>query len=100
MELKNHWTGQNTRVHGIKQYKFDRDTKQPLLQFARCLVHFAVDTEDVYMTTKLDGAKTFFLPFNKGFNHGAGNPINPYGHKTAYLWNEIFSKESLANIIQ
>jgi len=100
MELKNHWTGQNARVHGIKQYKFDRDTKQPLLQFARCLVHFAVDTEDVYMTTKLDGAKTFFLPFNKGFNHGAGNPINPYGHKTAYLWNEIFSKESLSNIIQ
>jgi len=100
LELKNHWTGQNARVHGIKQYKADRDAKQPLLQFGRCLVHFAVDTDEVYMTTKLAGAKTFFLPFNKGNNHGKGNPPNPYGHKTAYLWEEVFKRESLANIIQ
>ncbi len=100
MELKNHWTGQNARVHGIKQYKQDRDIRQPLLNFGRCLVHFAIDTEEVYMTTRLAGAKTFFLPFNKGYNHGKGNPPNPFGHKTAYLWEEVFTRKSLANIIQ
>ena len=100
MELKNHWTGQNARVHGIKQYKQDRDNKQPLLNFGRCLVHMAVDTEEVYMTTKLQGKSTFFLPFNKGHNMGKGNPSNPFGHKTAYLWEEVFAKKSLANIIQ
>ncbi|MBN2783056.1 MAG: type I restriction endonuclease subunit R, partial [Campylobacterales bacterium] len=100
MELKNPWTGQNARFHGIKQYKEDRDPKEPLLNFARCIVHFAIDTDEAYMTTKLDGAKTFFLPFNKGNNHGAGNPVNPNGHKTAYIWEEMFTKLSLANIIQ
>lgn len=100
MELKNQWTGQNARFHGIKQYKEDRDPKEPLLNFARCIVHFTIDTDEAYMTTKLDGAKTFFLPFNKGNNHGAGNPVNPNGHKTAYIWKEIFTKHSLANIIQ
>ena len=100
MELKNHWTGQNARYHGIKQYKEDRDPKEPLLNFARCLVHFAIDTDEAFMTTKLDGDKTFFLPFNKGNNFGAGNEVNPNGHKTSYIWEEIFSKNSLANIIQ
>lgn len=100
MELKNHWTGQNARYHGIKQYKEDRDSKEPLLNFARCIVHFAVDTDEAFMTTKLDGDKTFFLPFNKGNNFGAGNEVNPNGHKTSYIWEEIFSKNSLANIIQ
>ncbi len=100
MELKNPWTGQNARVHGQKQYRESRDNKQPLLQFARCIVHMAVDTDEVYMTTRLAGKKTFFLPFNKGNNQGKGNPVNPNGHKTAYLWEEIFTKESLANIIQ
>ncbi|PQJ73592.1 type I restriction endonuclease subunit R [Polaribacter butkevichii] len=103
MELKNHWTGQNARVHGQHQYKTQRDTKQPLLQFARCVVHFAVDTDEAYMTTKLDGINTFFLPFNKGNNHGKGNPTLPdgaTGHRTNYLWNEVFTRESLANIIQ
>jgi type I restriction enzyme R subunit len=100
LELKNPWTGQNARYHGQKQYREDRDIAQPLLQFGRCLVHMAVDTDEVYMTTKLDGKHTFFLPFNKGHNHGAGNPTNPHGHKTAYLWEEIFSKASIANIIQ
>ena len=100
MELKNHWTGQNARYHGIKQYKEDRDPKEPLLNFARCIVHFAVDTDEAFMTTKLDGAKTFFLPFNKGNNFGAGNPVNPNGHKTAYIWEEVFTKTSIANIIQ
>ena len=103
MELKNHWTGQNARVHGQHQYKTQRDTKQPLLNFARCIVHFAVDTDEAYMTTKLDGKNTFFLPFNKGNKHGKGNPELPkgeIGHKTNYLWQDVFTRESLANIIQ
>jgi len=100
MELKNAWTGQSARVHGQKQYREDRDTKQTLLQFARCIVHMAVDTDEVYMTTRLAGKQTYFLPFNKGNNHGKGNPINENGHRTAYLWEEVFTKESLANIIQ
>ncbi|WFP50374.1 type I restriction endonuclease subunit R [Methylomonas sp. EFPC3] len=100
MELKNPWTGQTARYHGQKQYREDRDINQPLLQFGRCLVHMAVDTDEIYMTTKLSGPHTFFLPFNKGHNYGAGNPPNPNGHKSAYLWQEVFSKESVANIIQ
>ena len=100
MELKNHWTGQNARYHGIKQYKETRDPRETLLNFARCMVHFAIDTDEAFMTTKLENDKTFFLPFNKGNNFGAGNPINPNGHKTAYIWEEIFTKTSLANIIQ
>lgn len=100
LELKNAWTGQTAKVHGIKQYKYDRDIKQPLLHFGRCMVHFAVDTDEVYMCTKLDGANSFFLPFNKGNNNGKGNPPNPFGHKSSYLWEEIFTRESLANIIQ
>jgi len=103
MELKNHWTGQNAKVHGQSQYKFKRDTTQPLLNFGRCIVHFAVDTDEVYMTTKLDGASTFFLPFNLGQRDplfGKGNPPNPFGHKTSYLWEEIFTRQSIANIIQ
>ena len=100
IELKNQWTGQNARVHGIKQYKQDRDNRQPLLTFGRCLVHFAVDTDDVYMTTRLNGRKTFFLPFNKGNNNGKGNPTNQSGHKSAYLWQEVLTRESLTNIIQ
>ena len=103
MELKNHWTGQNAKVHGQHQYKTQRDIKQPLLQFARCMVHFAVDTDEAYMTTKLNGKSTFFLPFNKGNKHGKGNPELPLGaigHRTQYLWDEVFTRESLANIIQ
>lgn len=100
MELKNHWTGQNAKVHGQNQYKHKRDTAQPLLNFGRCIVHFAVDTDEVYMTTKLNGKDTFFLPFNLGNNYGKGNPPNPYGHKTAYLWEQIFTRKSVANIIQ
>ncbi|GAA5143786.1 type I restriction endonuclease subunit R [Thalassotalea piscium] len=105
LELKNHWTGQNARFHGQKQYREDRDISQSLLQFGRCLVHMTIDTDEVYMTTKLAGKSTFFLPFNKGNNHGQGNPPNTSlfgvgGHKTSYLWEEVFTKASLANIIQ
>lgn len=100
MELKNHWTGQNAKVHGQNQYRFKRDVTQSLLNFGRCVVHFAVDTDEVYMTTKLDGGGTFFLPFNLGHHHGKGNPPNPFGHKTSYLWEEVLTRESVANIIQ
>ncbi|RLZ10703.1 type I restriction endonuclease subunit R [Faecalibacter macacae] len=100
IELKNAWTGQTAAVQGIHQYKLTRDFKQPLLEFGRCLVHFAVDTDEVYMTTKLQGKDTFFLPFNKGNNLGKGNPVNPNGHKSAYLWEEVFQKENIAKIIQ
>ncbi|QEC51718.1 type I restriction enzyme R subunit [Anseongella ginsenosidimutans] len=100
MELKNHWTGQNAKVHGQNQYKFQRDITQPLLHFGRCVVHFVVDTDEVYMTTRLNGAETFFLPFNRGYNMGKGNPPNPFGHKTAYLWENILTRESIANILQ
>ena len=103
MELKNAWTGQNARVHGQHQYRTQRDIKQPLLNFARCIVHFAVDTDEAFMTTKLNGKSTFFLPFNKGNKNGKGNPEIPageIGHRTHYLWNEVLTRESLANIIQ
>ncbi|MFX1703948.1 DEAD/DEAH box helicase family protein [Chitinophaga sp. CC14] len=100
MELKNHWTGQTAKVHGQHQYKYNRDIKQTLLQFGRCIVHFVVDADEVYMTTKLNGADTFFLPFNLGNNYGKGNPPNPLGHKSAYLWEEVFTRRSLINIIQ
>ena len=99
LELKNPWTGQTARFQGQKQY-ISRDKKQPLLQFGRCLVHMAVDTDEVYMTTKLAGKSTFFLPFNKGHNLGAGNPPNKGGHKSAYLWEDVFSRQSIANIIE
>jgi type I restriction enzyme R subunit len=98
-ELKNAWTGQST-YHAMKQYRKDRDPNEMLLQFGRCLVHFAVGTDDVYMTTCLAGEKTNFLPFNKGLKHGKGNPPNPDGHKTNYLWQDILSRQSLTAIIE
>jgi len=100
VELKNAWTGQTARFHGQKQYRDSRDATQPLLHFGRTLVHMAVDTDEVFMTTKLAGPATFFLPFNKGHNNGEGNPPNPNGHKTAYLWEEVFQPATLAGIIQ
>ena len=100
LELKNQWTGQNAKIHGQQQYRHKRDITQPLLQFARCIVHFTADTDEAYMTTKLSGASTYFLPFNLGNNFGKGNPVNEKGHKTAYLWDEVFSRKSIANIIQ
>ncbi|WP_416189814.1 type I restriction endonuclease subunit R [Neisseria sp. CCUG17229] len=97
MELKNEWTGQ-TYADSQKQY-CKRDITQTLFAPARTLVHFAVDTQNAFMTTKLNGANTVFLPFNKGNHHGKGNPINPNGFKTAYLWQEILQKDSIAGII-
>ena len=99
IELKNPMTGQTWR-NAIHQYKNDRDSREPIFQFKkRALVHFAVDTDEVYMTTQLKGKKTYFLPFNLGNNNGAGNPENPEGYKTSYLWEKVLQKDSLLNII-
>lgn len=98
-ELKNQWTGQNV-TSAIKQYKNDRDPKEPLFAFGRCAVHFAVDNDLVYMATGLRGQNTFFLPFNKGNDDGAGNPVNPNGFRVDYLWKEILTKKSLSNILE
>ena len=98
LELKNPWTNQTT-YHAKKQY-CDRNPQETLLNFARCLVHFAADTDEIWMTTKLTGKNTYFLPFNKGNNHGKGNPVNPQGHKTSYLWEDVLSRSSLANILE
>jgi len=95
MELKNSLTGQFVE-NAIKQYKKDRDPKEPLFKFKRCLVHFAVGNEKVFMTTKLQGGSTYFLPFNKDTE----NPVNPNGHKTAYLWEEILQPDTLLSLIQ
>ena len=99
MELKNHYTGQ-TVENAVKQYQTDRDPKEPLLAPKRCAVHFAVDDDEIKMCTALKGKASWFLPFNKGVNGGAGNPINPNGVKTAYLWEEVLSKDSLSDIIE
>lgn len=99
MELKNKQTGQTCK-HAIEQYKSDRDPREPLFYFGRCIVHFALDQDEVYMTTRLSGDKTFFLPFNKGHRKGKGNPPNSRGERTAYLWKNIFSKANLSLIIE
>jgi len=98
-ELKNQWTNQ-TVEDAKKQYREKRDPKEPLFRLGRCLVHMAVDTDEVFMTTFLNGTNTVFLPFNKGYNNGKGNPTNPNGIKTDYLWKETLTKESLSNIIE
>jgi type I restriction enzyme R subunit len=98
-ELKNAFTGQNYQ-HAINQYRKDRSPSELLFQFKkRALVNFAVDTDEAYMTTKVRGDKTFFLPLNKGRNGGRGNPENPDGLKTDYLWCEVLERDSLLDII-
>jgi type I restriction enzyme R subunit len=100
LELKNQFTGQNVG-NALKQYSTTRDNREILFAFKkRCLVHFAVDQDEVFMTTKLDGSKTYWLPFNKGSNNGKGNPQNPNGYRTAYLWENILQKDSWMEIIQ
>lgn len=92
VELKNPITGQ-TVENAKRQYMKDRDPRELLLSFkARCLVHFAVDTEEVWMTTKLNGINTYFLPFNKGNNGGKGNPVGNSTYRTSYLWEEVLQK--------
>ncbi|MDO9007998.1 MAG: type I restriction endonuclease [Thiobacillus sp.] len=99
LELKNPWTGQTVH-HAIKQYCTDRDPKEPLFEFGRCLVHFALDPDEAFMCAQLAGSDSNFLPFNRGNNHGRGNPANPNGHKTAYLWQDVLARRSLTNIIE
>ena len=94
MELKNSLTGQVV-TDAEKQYRVDRDPSEPLFRFKRCLVHFAVGNEKVSMTTHLQGAETRFYPFNKGIE----NPINPDGHKVAYLWDDILQPDNLMDLI-
>ena len=103
MELKNHYTDQ-TIENAIKQYQNDRnpkeDTSALLLMKKRCAVHFAVDDDLIMMCTELCGKSSWFLPFNKGVNGGAGNPANPTGIRTSYLWEDILGKHSLSDILE
>lgn len=98
IELKNQISGQNIS-HAIKQYK-DREPKEPLFRFKRCLAHFAVDNNLAYVTTELAGAKTQFLPFNQGADGGAGNPPCKIGYATSYLWQEVWQKPRILDLIQ
>lgn len=98
VELKNQLTNQ-TVWDAIQQYKVDRDPKEKLLAFNRCFTHFAVDTEEVFMTTQLKGLATTFLPFNKSKNNSSGNPEVQGKYKTYYLWEEIWSKDSILDLI-
>jgi len=98
-ELKNRLTKQ-TVEDAVQQYKRDRNPKELLFQFGRCMVHFAVDDQEVRMCTDLEGKDSWFLPFNKGFNDGAGNPPNESGIKTDYLWKKILTKSGLTDIIE
>lgn len=98
-ELKNQLTKQDVE-DAVYQYKTDRDPKELLFSFKRCMVHFAVDDVHIKFCTKLAGKASWFLPFDKGYNDGAGNPPNPEGIMTDYLWKEILTKYSLANIIE
>jgi type I restriction enzyme R subunit len=98
-ELKNRLTKQ-TVEDAVQQYKRDRDAKELLFQFGRCVVHFAVDDQEVRMCTHLKGKDSWFLPFNKGWSDGAGNPPNAQGLKTDYLWQEMLTREGLTDILE
>jgi len=101
LELKNSMSATGWNVENAKsQYRFERDPNELLFAFKqRCLVHFAVDTELAFMTTKLEGKDTFFLPFNLGNNHGAGNPVAEGEVRTHYLWDEVLTRASLMDIL-
>ena len=98
-ELKNQLTKQNVD-DAVYQYQHDRSPKELLFQFTRCMVHFAVDDAQVKFCTRLQGPDSWFLPFNKGYNDGAGNPPNPDGLMTDYLWKQILTKDMLSRIIE
>lgn len=98
-ELKNQLTKQNVD-DAVQQYKDDRDPREVLFSFRRCMVHFAVDDARIKFCTKLAGKDSWFLPFDKGYNDGAGNPPNPDGLMTDYLWKDILTKGKLARIIE
>ncbi len=98
-ELKNSLTKQ-TVEDAVEQYKRDRDPREKLFEFGRCVVHFAVDEHEVRFCTQLKGKVSWFLPFNLGWNDGAGNPPNPNGLKTDYLWKRILTREGLTDILE
>ncbi|NJL27563.1 MAG: type I restriction endonuclease subunit R [Thermoanaerobaculia bacterium] len=98
-ELKNSLTKQ-TVLDAIEQYKRDRDPRERLFELGRCLAHFAVDDHEARFCTHLDGEASWFLPFNKGWNDGAGNPPNPEGIKTDYLWKQILTPAGLTEILE
>jgi type I restriction enzyme R subunit len=100
LELKNHLTGQTVQ-DAIRQYQTDRDPREIVFEFKRrTLVHFAADPDLVFMTTRLAGSATHFLPFNRGFENGAGNPPDEQGrHRTAYLWDEVLCRDSLLDLL-
>ena len=98
-ELKNRLTKQT--VHdAIEQYRRDRNPREKLFELGRCVAHFAVDENEVWFCTHLEGKASWFLPFNKGWNDGAGNPPNPHGLKTDYLWREILTRDSMTDILE
>jgi type I restriction enzyme R subunit len=99
LELKNSLTKQ-TVEDAIQQYKRDRDPRELLFQFGRCVAHFAVDDHEVRFCTQLKGKASWFLPFNRGWNDGAGNPPNPDGLKTDYFWKRILTREGLTDILE
>jgi type I restriction enzyme R subunit len=99
IELKNQISGQNI-ANAIKQYRDTRDPKEPLFRFKRCLAHFAVDNDLVYVATELAGAKTQFLPFNQGYDGGQGNPPCKTGYATSYLWQDVWQKPRILDLIQ
>ena len=98
-ELKNSLTKQ-TVDDAVEQYKRDRNPREKLFELGRCLAHFAVDDHEVRFCTHLKGKESWFLPFNKGWNDGAGNPPNPNGLKTDYLWKQVFTRDGLTDIIE
>lgn len=98
-ELKNSLTKQ-TVADAITQYQTDRSPNELIFQLGRCIAHFAVDDSEVRFCPHLTGKTSWFLPFNKGWNSGTGNPPNPHGLKTDYLWKQVLTKPSLANIIE
>ncbi len=98
-ELKNSLTKQ-TVDDAVQQYRLDRDARERLFEFGRCVVHFAVDDAEVQMCTELRGKASWFLPFNKGYNDGAGNPPNPAGLKTDYLWKVMLTRSGLTDILE
>ena len=101
-ELKNPLNGQDVE-DAIRQYKTDRDPREPLFAYGRCLAHFAVDPDLVYVTAQLAGPKTRFLPFNQGKFGGAGNPpVSPTqsGYATGYLWQETWARDSVLDLVR
>lgn len=98
-ELKNSLTKQ-TVEDAVLQYKLDRDPRERLFEFGRCVVHFAVDDHEIRMCTQIKGKASWFLPFNRGYNDGAGNPPNPNGLKTDYLWKRILTRDGLTDILE